>query len=507
MKKLSTLFVAFALSAAACAQPASTPDDAEPMGPDGAEMEARDGGGADGGPTPVPADGASPTDSSSPGDGGIGTTDSGVSPPSCPTGDAPVCEATAGRCFYFDASAGSGSGTHDDPFGMNDLPDPSSSYCNLTGALTDLSPGDVVYFRGGTYDLHTCPTGAYAYGYIRAGRSGEPGRPITFKAYPGEMVTLRVVSGSQPAFGSASNTGATSHVRFEGFRVGPQANAAARISGDGVEVAFCEIIGTTVSTTSNHDGLRLEDSTAAWIHHNRIHGVRGDSTNSAGIKLYTSTDAIIEDNYFYDNSAGVFDKDSGIRNTYRRNYFTGNGVPWYGNNQGSPSTVYIYDNVFDGLVELHSRMRNSEIHDNLVRSDTLADAWGGDVWGTRMWNNVVLATGSSIVAYREPQSPFSMGGSNPHFSSVDYNVYSAAPRYEFGEYSSSSSVFDLSAMRSRGFETNSQVVSSATDVYTDTTTWTISSGFTTAGRDGDPVGPDDVAAILDETRYGPRACP
>jgi hypothetical protein len=55
-----------------------------------------------------------------------------------------------------------------------------------------------------------------------------------------------------------------------------------------------------------------------------------------------------------------------------------------------------------------------------------------------------------------------------------------------------------------GFEIDSQV---ATGVYVDEISYVLVAAWTTAGRYGDPVGPDDVAAILDLVRYGPAARP
>ncbi len=154
---------------------------------------------------------------------------------------------------------------------------------------------------------------------------------------------MSVQSGSQSVVGTlSSNAQALDHVRFLGFTI--ETEPAMWMAGVGNEFAHNDVQGHYVATTDNHDGLRIEHAAEFRVHHNAIHGVRGESQNSAGIKLYDTNDGIIEDKYFYDNTTGVFDKDSGIDNTYRRNYITGNDAQRYGNNQDQISTVFIHDN-------------------------------------------------------------------------------------------------------------------------------------------------------------------
>ncbi|MCG6957574.1 MAG: right-handed parallel beta-helix repeat-containing protein, partial [Gemmatimonadetes bacterium] len=332
--------------------------------------------------------------------------------------------------------------------------------------------------------------------YVRAARSGTADAPITFSAYPGETVQLTVVEGGQPAMGTDGHD----YIRFIGFIVD---GGLGRFYGTGIEVAYNDVRGTFVDTPDNHDGIRIENAVGIWVHHNMIHGVTGQGVNSAGIKVYTSSDAVIEDNYIYGNNVGVYDKDSGINNTYRRNYITGNEeYQWYGNNQGEYASPKIYDNVIDGEVSLHSRTNGAEVHDNLIRGNMLAGAWAGDTWNTHLWNNVVISGGAQVTAYREPRNPFTTTEPNPHLRYMDFNVYDAPPMYRFGEYSSNPSTFNLGQMQGRGFELSSQV---ATGVYVDQVSYVLNESWRTAGRYGDAVGPDDVATILDLTRYGPSA--
>jgi len=268
----------------------------------------------------------------------------------------------------------------------------------------------------------------------------------------------------------------------------------------GCTIGHCEVIGNYVPTTDNHDGIRIERAPDCRVHHCIVRGVKGNSLNSAGIKVYSkgAKRVIIEDNYIHENTAGVFDKDYGVENTYRRNYFTGNRTQFYGNNQGGPALYYIYDNVFDGKIELHAGNTGTEIHDNLVRSNQLAGAWAGGVVDTKIWNNIVVSRGSSITACQIKKQQLSSA-----LAYMDYNVYDAEPVYDFGEYTSKRQRFSLDQMQSAGFEENSHVVSSAKDVFEDDKSYTLLPKWKTAGRYGDAVGPENIAVVLDTARYGP----
>jgi hypothetical protein len=194
----------------------------------------------------------------------------------------------------------------------------------------------------------------------------------------------------------------------------------------------------------------------------------------------------------------VFDKDHGVDNTYRRNYFTRNGTDFYGNNQGGPARYYIYDNVFDGKLELHAGNTGTEVHDNLVRSDQLVGSWAGGVTDTKVWNNIVISKVRSIVACQNKKQVLTSA-----IAYMDYNLYDARPTYDFGEYTSDRQRFTLEDMRSKGFEKNSHIVSGPRDVFEEEKFYQLLPQWKTAGRNRDAPGPKDLASILDVSRYGP----
>ncbi|MDO8742496.1 MAG: LamG-like jellyroll fold domain-containing protein, partial [bacterium] len=407
-----------------------------------------------------------------------------------------TCEAATGsKCYYVSNKTGSGTGTFSNPYGMADLPRSDTPSCSLSSpAIEPLVAGDVLYFRGGNYSFTTCGTADYwATGYIRPARSGVAGKPITFKAYPSETVQVQVGSGTQPAFGTVG----LSYIRFQGFTL---LGGFGMITGRNNEVSYNEIIGSFVNNVFNHDGIAIgitgDVTDAPWIHHNIIHGVTGLSENSAGLKFYSTTNAIVEDNYIHDNTSGIFDKESGNANTYRRNYLTANQkAQFYGNNQGAPMLVYIYDNVIDGGIDLHSLSNGSQIHDNLIRGNKLASSWLGEVWNSNLWNNIVVSKSTGITAYEEDVSSFVNVEPNPHLRYMNYNLYDATPSYSFGKYSTIPQLFAMSDMRNRGFEQNSSVATNS-QIFVDEISYNLQNAWKTSGRYGDAYGPDNIAQII-----------
>ena len=366
----------------------------------------------------------------------------------------------------------------------------------INHAATVLRAGDTVLVKKGTYNVGASP--GWAAPAVGPAHSGKRHKPITLKAHPGHRVTI-TTSGGQAAIGSGRD-----YVTWDGFIVDMKDRMKGIIiyGAKGCVVRYCEVRGNYVPSGDNHDGIRIEKAPDCRIHHNVIHGVKGNSPNSAAIKVYSKgvKNVIVEDNYVYDNTAGVFDKDYGVDNTYRRNYFTRNNTHFYGNNQGGPARYYIYDNVFDGTIELHASNTGTEIHDNLFRSASLAGSWAGGVAGTKIWNNIVISKGRSIAACQNKKQ-----GLPSALAYMDYNVYDARPVYDFGEYTSNRQRLSLDRMRSKGFERNSRVASSAKDVFEDERSYKLLPGWRKAGRDGEAAGPKDISSVLDLSRYGPSA--
>jgi hypothetical protein len=491
--------------------------------------------------------------------------------------------------YYASNSGSSGAGTLGSPWGIPDLftanPSNTTSSSYVAGvALTTLAAGDTLYFMGGTYSLTGDGyTGDYYVPMIAPTVNGTAGNPITFQSYPGQIAYFTVTNTtSQPVFGT-SYPNATNYIRFIALKVEmpPWNNttqlgsaAAFYVQGNDAtsgglynEIGYCEVVGTDAGTlTDNHDGIRLNSTDGAWIHHCYIHGVTASGTsgssgaNSSGIKLYSNINTLIEDNEITDCASGVHDKQPGYpfssatpsNTTYRRNWFYGNVLyNFLGINNPGVSSYFIYDNVFDELgitiatpgVGTNQSL-NSQVYNNLLRGLTSGypafyDS-ASESYLDNIWNNVVFNNGSAIVSYECDYQAFSEGTSTSPIANMDYNFYDLAPTYTFGNDISALTIFSFNGssptIQSEGFEVHS-AVESQTTIYVDTTSYVLQTAYQAAGlvitlvgagngtattgttggnvgpRSSSPVGPSNiprsnsVAQIINTGRYGPAGMP
>jgi parallel beta-helix repeat protein len=277
-------------------------------------------------------------------------------------------------------------------------------------------------------------------------------------------------------------------------------------------------VGKYLPTKNNYDGIRVENAVNARIHHNEITGWLGDHWNANGIKVYCSDGCVFEDNYIHGNHTGIFEKDSARGNIYRRNYITGNkALAFLGSNQTrrdrQDATYSVYENVFDGPVNLLTLSRGIEFHDNLLLGNGKDPdhagyglyASGGKVYQTKFWNNVCLGKPRQRVAYGLDQTRWSAVPPNNPLEYCDYNVYEGMPTYRFGRYSGAEDVFTLEQVRDFGFEKHTRVITGPEEIYTDQKSYQLKPEWHKSGRNADPVGPDDPASIMNVSRYGPAA--
>jgi hypothetical protein len=444
------------------------------------------------------------------------------------------CSSLAGAAEYFVCNQpGTGAGTLENPYKMGDLPNPSLPYDNGT-ACSILQPGDTLTFLGGTYTFDTRTTAAQAtFGYIHPVRNGTADAPITFRAKPGDTVRMVVASGRQCAMGTVFAPGGQvmSYARFVGFYVEQQSPNTGgeqfgfHIRGTSNEVAYCQSKGYTIGTGDNFIGFRIEASNYIWLHHSEAFNWKTTSpgaggANAAGVQVYTSKNLRVEDCYSHDNNTGLFDKDSAVNNIYDRNYSRNNSSSAFcGNNQANAASYTVRNNVLVGLMEMHTLTTSATFNDNLIINNYIGSAGyggvsayaGANVYKTGFYNNIVFcstANPAKFVAYTNPYQSFTTTSPYNSFSYFDYNAYQAAPTYQFAYYSKPYVEYTLSQMQALGFELNATVASLGT-IFTDTVSYQVKAPYTTAGRYGDCLGPDNAttAMILDTNRYGPAALP
>jgi hypothetical protein len=93
----------------------------------------------------------------------------------------------------------------------------------------------------------------------------------------------------------------------------PDVGTALFLGVTGGWIEGCDIDGgPQVDYTDNYDGIRFEASITCSARNNKVHGFRNgnDTANAAGLKIYDSRECLVENNYLYDNGAGVVQKNN-----------------------------------------------------------------------------------------------------------------------------------------------------------------------------------------------------
>jgi len=173
--------------------------------------------------------------------------------------------------------------------------------------------GDTVFVAAGVYT--TTGTGerwGVAYQPVNSGSSGNL---IVF--YAQGMVDLRYSSGSGPVIGSSS----AAYIEWNGFFIDEQHAVSTSDTGPiiigSTSANYVRIIGCTIDGNGdpgygdNHNGIRIESTSNAYVANNKIYSVRTsgvNGNNGAGIMFYGSSNAVVEHNEIYDCGSGIFVK-------------------------------------------------------------------------------------------------------------------------------------------------------------------------------------------------------
>lgn len=317
---------------------------------------------------------------------------------------------------------------------------------------TEIVAGDTVLVKAATYVVST--GGNWSRPAIIPVNSGQPGKPITFKAYPGHTVILDVQNVlANPAIGSVSRD----YIVIDGFTIINAGDKGVVVTAGGARVKGVVIRNNTISGLwrsdhDNTDAIRIQNASYTEVRNNRIYDVHnGKAThNAAGIKLYQTDHTLVENNEIYDVEAGIYDKQQGEFNTFRRNLIhhcgdVGIEISWDGTGPDGRDDQ-IYENIIYNcrvgvrvMATSGGRVYNTSIYNNVFAyySDTGLHTPSLDYYSnTRFWNNIFYRTGASgrgdFFTYDNPPA---------HIALANYNLFVTGPRILVGVYDSNETTY------------------------------------------------------------------
>ena len=207
---------------------------------------------------------------------------------------------------------------------------------NVQMAFDNAQAGNVVCFRGGTYNVPPKTDGNTYAGYYRPSHSGTSVSWITFQAYTGETPIFNGTAEGGEFWGENGTIGETifgvykqKYIIFDGFTF--QVDGGTKMTRmtigsnddsdlppyatDYVIVRNCAFNGgSDIHTgTDNAEGLRANRAGHITISNNTFYNYRETNNyhNTSIFKSYAVSNVVIENNVMYNSAAGIYFKSRG----------------------------------------------------------------------------------------------------------------------------------------------------------------------------------------------------
>lgn len=319
----------------------------------------------------------------------------------------------------------------------------TSTPCSWQTAMASAAAGDLVYFRGGTYNVGTIgPNRDYA--NMSPTNSGTAGNPITFKAYPGEIPTI---TGTVDNSGTSTTSTAAyfgcsyvNYVTWDGFAAtlqiysytNTETQTFAAWHSNYCTIKNSNFTGVNVGTRPyNVSFVRIEGSDYATVENNYFHDLTGTfdvAVNTTDIWLFDSHYAAVKNNTMANSLGGVYAKTTASNASIYYNFiYNGSNTCFQGVNlncetDNACTGHMVYQNVIVGCDSgFYFRTDNAasgiKAYNNVIYGPNASDAIDIDLpnSGVEVFNNVVVAKSSlerfdpAAIAYANNNIFYSTG--------------------------------------------------------------------------------------------------
>ncbi len=285
--------------------------------------------------------------------------------------------------IYFVAPNGTGTGGYADPMS------PSAAY-------TQMGPGKIFYFRGGTYNQNYSGGGVYGYRNYSfdPAHGGTAGLPMAMIGYPNETAVFQYLDISRSNIGLSNGNGPTSYVTFANFTL----HGGSACFEDG---------GFYTNPKSGGVGIRLIG--------NVMDAAYGNANTMTGVVLIQNDYWRVLGNELKDTGSGApINNNHGI---YNQAAASATEIAWN----------YFHDLRMGGVIQVHTDpyyvYTNVRIHDNVIAKGANGDSRGitigNALTGTygSIYNNIFDGIGQNFAA-------IGMGsGDWKVYNNTFYNIY------------------------------------------------------------------------------------
>ncbi|MCK4783653.1 MAG: right-handed parallel beta-helix repeat-containing protein [Desulfobacteraceae bacterium] len=309
-----------------------------------------------------------------------------------------------------------------------------STPCSAETALSNATAGDLVYFRGGTYNPGNAPS--WETPAWNPSNSGSSGSPITFQCYVGETCTVL-----HNAVGPALGSNGRDYIVWDGFqgsKVGVHALAYFYHS-DNCTVKNFEVKGLA-SGSSNNSCIGCNTTNYLTVQNCKVWNSKGSHQhNCCGMMFYEAHNLTVEYCTIYDCNTGIYDKSGGQHNTFRNNFIYDiinesgfrleSGAPF-----SNPVDISVYQNLlidcalYSTAFEAQSgkTISDVEVYNNTFYQATASDygvnTWsGGTISGFDFFNNIIYTQNQALYYHANVSNIYS-----------DYNCFYGVDSYRRG---------------------------------------------------------------------------